>query len=251
MAMPAQFLPKNGRILHALFPAMRNFHALRVRIAQDVTRGETLRERAILLALPHMAYNSFREFLKALEAAGELRRITPPLATELEISELADREMKSAGGGRALLVEKPTVNGSVSPFPLAINALGSWKRMALSLGADSVDDVAAELEGLVKARPPTGFREAIRLLGQALDLRFAKPKSVRDGPCKEVIRKFDEGRSSKVESWPRAPDWREPSTFDPRPSTLLDLPIQKCWPLDGGCARWTAGCAPASGARSR
>jgi 4-hydroxy-3-polyprenylbenzoate decarboxylase len=31
-----------------------------------------------------------------------------------------------------------------------------------------------------------------------------------------------------------APDWRNPSTLDPRPSTLLNIPILKCWPLDGG-----------------
>jgi 4-hydroxy-3-polyprenylbenzoate decarboxylase len=42
------------------------------------------------------------------------------------------------------------------------------------------------------------------------------------------------GRGSRVESWPKAPDWRNPATLDPRPSTLLDIPILKCWPLDGG-----------------
>jgi 4-hydroxy-3-polyprenylbenzoate decarboxylase len=41
--------------------------------------------------------------------------IREPLATELEITEVADREMKQ-GGGKALLIEKPTVNGVVSPF---------------------------------------------------------------------------------------------------------------------------------------
>src|SRR5277367_1895113 len=104
-----------------------------------------------------MAYSSFSEFLNALEKAGELKRIGAPVATELEITEFADREMKSPGGGKALLFEKPTVNDQVSPFPLAINTLGSWKRMAMSLGADSVDEVAAELGSLMKAKPPTGF----------------------------------------------------------------------------------------------
>ena len=41
-----------------------------------------------------MAFDSFRDFLKRLETAGELRRISQPVATELEITELADREMK-------------------------------------------------------------------------------------------------------------------------------------------------------------
>jgi len=209
-----------------------------------------------------MAFDSFRDFVNALDRVGELKRIAQPVATELEITEIADREMKSPDGGKALLFEKPTVNGVVSPFPVAINTMGSHKRMAMSLGANSVDEVAAELGSLMKAKPPTSFREAIKLLGQALDLRHAKPKLVKDGPCKEVIHKFDESRTTRVESWPKAPEIlgsaRAPravsgalagnisdvgqvvseaptTTREARVlPTLLDLPIQKCWPLDGG-----------------
>jgi 4-hydroxy-3-polyprenylbenzoate decarboxylase len=180
-----------------------------------------------------MAFGSFREFVTALENAGELKRISQPIATELEITELADREMKKTGGGKALLIEKPTVNGQVSPFPVAINTLGSWKRMAISLSADSVDAAAAELGTLIKARPPSSLKDAIKLLSTAMDLRHAKPKLVKDGPCKEVIKKYDPP-AAKSDPWPGAPDIRHPSTLDPRPPTLLDLPIQKCWPLDGG-----------------
>ncbi len=209
-----------------------------------------------------MAFDSFRDFVNALDRAGELKRISQPVATELEITELADREMKSPGGGKVLLFEKPTVNGQASPFPLAINTMGSHKRMALALGANSVDVVAAELGSLMKAKPPTSFREAIKLLGQALDLRHAKPKLVKDGPCKEVIQKFDERRELRVESWPKAleifgsarapravsgalagniPDAGQVVGEAPTTTrearvlpTLLNLPIQKCWPLDGG-----------------
>ena len=191
-----------------------------------------------------MAFNSYRDFLNALESAGELKRIAQPVATELEITEIADREMKSPGGGKALLFEKPTVNGAVSPFPLAINTLGSHRRMALSMGANTVDEVAAELGSLMKAKPPTSFREAIKLLGQALDLRHAKPKIVGSGACKDVIHKFDVPVSRK-EPWPKAPGVESlnrstvksssDSAIQPfNDSTLLNLPIQKCWPLDGG-----------------
>jgi len=197
-----------------------------------------------------MAFDSFRDFVNALDRAGELKRLARPVATELEITELADREMKSPGGGKALLFERPTVNGQVSPFPLAINTMGSWKRMALALGANSVDEVAAELGSLMRAKPPTSFKEAIKLLGQALDLRHAKPKIVKDGPCREVIHKFD-APPTRTEPWPEAAKIVEPlnrSTVTPFPDstiqrfngstaptpTLLDFPIQKCWPLDGG-----------------
>lgn len=180
-----------------------------------------------------MAFDSFRDFVNALDKAGELKRISQPVATELEITEIADREMKLPGGGKALLFEKPTVNGVISPFPVAINTLGSHKRMAMSMGAESVDEVANQLGALMKAKPPTSFKEAIKLLSLALDLRHAKPKTVKSGACKDVIN-LVESPKSRVESWPKAPDWMKPSTLDPRPSTLLNLPILKCWPLDGG-----------------
>src|SRR6266478_5665648 len=108
-----------------------------------------------------MAFDSFRDFVQQLDRTGELKRISQPVATELEITELADREMKSPGGGKALLFEKPTVNGEISPFPLAINTMGSARRMAMSLGANSIDEAAAELGSLIKAKPPASFKEAL------------------------------------------------------------------------------------------
>ncbi len=164
-----------------------------------------------------MAYDGFGAFVESLENAGELKRVRQPIATELEITVLADREMKSPGGGKALLIEKPTVNGQVSPFPLAINTMGSHRRMAMSLGAPSMDHVAAELATLVHAKPPCGFSEALKLLGTALELRHARPKITARGPCQEVIHREADLASQQ----------------GPCP-TLLSLPILKCWPLDAG-----------------
>jgi 4-hydroxy-3-polyprenylbenzoate decarboxylase len=179
-----------------------------------------------------MAYDSYSAFVAALEKAGELKRISTPVATELEITEIADREMKSPGGGQALFFEKPTINGVVSPFPVAINTMGSWKRMAMSMGAESVDEVAAELGALMKAKPPTTMRDAVKLFSTAIELRHARPKTVRSGPCKDVIHRFD-AAPGRTEPWPGAPDVND-SSFVTRHSSLLDLPILKCWPLDGG-----------------
>ncbi len=183
-----------------------------------------------------MAFDSCRAFLTRLEAEGEVLRINEPVATELEMTELADREMKKPGGGKALLFEKPLVNGNPSGFPLAVNTLGSWKRMALSLGADSVEEVANELGALMKAKPPTSFRETTKLLGMALDLRHARPKLVKHGACQELVHRLD-APARQTAPWPAAPRIQ----FDSAPvsksgaiPTLLDLPIQKCWPLDGG-----------------
>ena len=184
-----------------------------------------------------MAFNSFRDFLNQLERAGELTRVTQPVATELEITEIADREMKQPGGGKALLFEKPVVNGQVSSVPLAINTMGSHRRMAMSMGANSVEEVAAELGSLMKAKPPASFREAISLLRTALDLRHAKPKLVSTGPCKEVIQKYDPP-PTRTEPWPGALNITKSvanqQSANSQLPTLNNLPIQKCWPLDGG-----------------
>ncbi len=167
-----------------------------------------------------MAYRSFRHFLETLEQAGELTRVTVPVDTELLITEWADREMKSPGGGKALLFEQPVVEGKISKFPVAINTMGSRKRISMALGRDSIDEIAQEIQLLLKAKPPTDLREGFALLKQGIHLLHARPKSVRDAPCQEVVHIL------------------QPSTLNSQPSesamSLRDLPILKCWPKDGG-----------------
>src|ERR1051325_8639748 len=188
-----------GRSAPGPLPLARTIPVLRCRERPCSTAcGLSLQSRP-------MAFDAFRDWVNHLDQAGELIRIQQPVATELEITELADRQMKSPGGGKALLIEKPTIGGQISPFPVAINTMGSHQRMALSLGANSVDEVAAELGSLMKAKPPTSMREALKLLGTAMDLRHAKPKLVKSGPCKEVIQKFD-APPVHNEPWPKAAD---------------------------------------------
>jgi 4-hydroxy-3-polyprenylbenzoate decarboxylase len=165
-----------------------------------------------------LAYASFSAFVDALDKVGELRRITGPVATELEITELADREMKSPGGGRALLFTQPTINGVVSRFPLAINTMGSHRRMALALGLDSVDDLAHQMQLILKAKPPSSVRQGWELLKQGVDLLHARPRHVRSGACQEVVARFDESGAGQQAA----------------ALTLADLPILHCWPRDGG-----------------
>ncbi|HEY3663055.1 MAG TPA: menaquinone biosynthesis decarboxylase, partial [Chthoniobacterales bacterium] len=101
-----------------------------------------------------MAYASFSQFLTALEKAGELQRISAPVETDLVIAEWADREMKSPGGGKALLFEQPLIDGKASKFPVAINTMGSEKRMALALQVENIGDLAQEISLILKAKPP-------------------------------------------------------------------------------------------------
>src|SRR5437763_4267293 len=159
-----------------------------------------------------MAYRSFREFLSSLEKEGELKRITIPVDTDLLIAEWADREMKSPGGGKALLFERPIIDGQTSEFPVAINTMGSRRRMALALQVSDIADIAQEIQLILKAKPPTDLREGWSLLKQGIHLLHARPKLVHEAQCHDVVHKID----------------------DEKDVSLNDLPILKCWPKDGG-----------------
>src|SRR5213075_999817 len=171
-----------------------------------------------------MAYRSFRQFLDALEQAGELKRVTIPVDTELLVAEWADREMKSPGGGKALLFEQPIVEGKTSEFPVAINTMGSRRRMAMALQVSDVEDVAREIQLILKAKPPTDLREGWNLLKQGIHLLHARPKHAKEGACQEVVHRFAERPTSNVQ---------RPTSIS-EGLTLFDLPILKCWPKDGG-----------------
>src|SRR6266702_3238615 len=119
--------------------------------------------------------------------------------------------MKSPGGGKALLFEQPIVEGKTSEFPVAINTMGSRRRMALALQVADVEDVAREIQLILKAKPPTDLREGWNLLKQGIHLLHARPKTVRDAPCQEVVHEIERGGGF----------------------SLLDLPILKCWPKTG------------------
>ena len=148
-----------------------------------------------------MPYYSLADFVQVLERKGELKRITHPVRAELEITEIADRVMKS--GGPALLFE----NVAGKQIPVLINAFGSAKRMALALGVADIEEIAREIQKLIQTKPPKSLRDKLNLLGELIRLAGIPPKIVKDGPCQEVVH-------------------REPD--------LGILPVLTCWPGDAG-----------------
>jgi 4-hydroxy-3-polyprenylbenzoate decarboxylase len=148
-----------------------------------------------------MAYNNLAEFVQVLERAGELKRIGYPVKADLEISEIADRVMKA--NGPALLFE----NIPGKQIPLLINAFGSMKRMALALGVEDIEDIAGDIDKLIRTKPPKTFRDKLQLLRELVKLAGIPPKIVNQGACQEVIQ-------------------REPD--------LGILPVLTCWPGDAG-----------------
>src|SRR5256886_3574783 len=176
-----------------------------------------------------MAFRSFQDFVEQLDRAGELQRITEEVDTELVIAEWANREMKSPSGGKALLFEKPIIDGKPSAFPVAINTMGSRKRIAMALGVNEVADLAQEIQLILKAKPPTDLRQGFALLKQGIHLLHARPKHVKEAACQEVVQILDSG-SSILDKRPPASRMEHPSTPG---ITLSDLPVLKCWPKDG------------------
>jgi 4-hydroxy-3-polyprenylbenzoate decarboxylase len=157
-----------------------------------------------------VGYADLREFVRQLEKEGELRRVKAEVDPVLEITEVVQRVQARPGpqgnpGGLALLFEKP----KGSRYPVLVNAFGSEHRMELALEVPKLDEVAGRIRGFMDLQTPQGLFDKLKMLPKLAELGSFFPKSVKEGPCKEVVRK-----GSDV--------------------NLLDFPILKCWPQDGG-----------------
>src|SRR3712207_5104957 len=127
-----------------------------------------------------MALRDLRAFIHTLEQRRMLKRIAAPVSAELEITEIADRQVKQ--GGPALLFEN--VRGH--SMPVLINTFASDQRMSLALGVRFLDEAAAKIKHLVTMVPPSGLVGKLRALGDLRDVAVAAPKIVERGPCQEV-----------------------------------------------------------------
>ncbi|MGA9473519.1 MAG: UbiD family decarboxylase [Terriglobales bacterium] len=162
-----------------------------------------------------MAYDDLRDWIKALDRAGELKRIRTEADPILEIAEITDRvsksttkknkEEKGSAGGHALLFE------NLKNYPgqkLLINQFGSASRMRRALEVDSLDEIADRIRAFMDVKSPQGFLDKVKMLPMLAEMGKFFPKTVPTGPCKEVIKRDN--------------------------FSLLDFPILQCWPKDAG-----------------
>ncbi len=184
-----------------------------------------------------MAYQDFQHFLQVLEKGGELKRITESVSPYLEITEIADRVMKS--GGPALLFENvvgpphrtgtpnpmsavmnhPSIHPASAPsgaiayrYPVAINTMGSRRRMSLALSCDDLEDHADRLRKLLQApgNMPKSLGEKLKFGFEMMgEVKGVGPKEVKNALCQEVVMMGDE-------------------------IDLTQFPALTCWPEDGG-----------------
>ncbi len=154
-----------------------------------------------------MALDSLPEFISAIEKLGELVRVREPVRTRLEIAEIADRCMKSRGGGPALLFEKPVMeNGSVSPIPVAINLFGSMRRMCLALGVERLDEVGERISEMLNLKVPDGLFGKLAMLPKLAEMAKFPPRTRGGRPaCQEVVLRgteIDLDRIPFLVTWP-------------------------------------------------
>ena len=153
-----------------------------------------------------MPYRDLREFIAFLESKGDLLRISAPVSTELEMTEIAYRSLRA--DGPALLFEN--VDGH--DMPVAINLFCSERRMNWALEVEDADNLAARLEAMiemVQGGPPQGVLNKLRTLGRLVHVGAYQPRTVSNPPCQQVVLTGED-------------------------VDLYSLPIIKCWPMDAG-----------------
>jgi 4-hydroxy-3-polyprenylbenzoate decarboxylase len=169
-----------------------------------------------------LAYEDLREWIAALDRAGELKKSRIEVDPILEITEITDRVSKNmwgqppsavrpgaarqlSAGGPALLFQ------NMKGYPgsqVLINQFGSARRMNLALEVNSLDEVADRIRHFMDVKSPQGFLDKVKMLPMLAEMGKFFPKTVSTGPCKEVIKRDH--------------------------LSLLDFPILQCWPKDAG-----------------
>ncbi len=160
-----------------------------------------------------MAYDDLRDWITALDRAGEVKKIGAEVDPILEIAEISDRVSKKIAtnnGGRASLPGGPALLfQNIKGHPGAqvlINQFGSARRMNLALEVDKLDEVADRIRQFMDVKSPQGFLDKVKMLPMLAEMGKFFPKTVSTGPCKEVIRRDN--------------------------FSLDEFPILQCWPKD-------------------
>jgi 4-hydroxy-3-polyprenylbenzoate decarboxylase len=140
-----------------------------------------------------MALDNLRDFIKAIDGIGELVRISHPVSARLEIAEIADRVMKSPGGGPALLFEHVLLeNGRRSSLPVAINLFGSLARMRLALGVRDLEEIGGRISEMLNLKVPEGLLGKLAMLPKLAEIGKFPPRLRSGRPsCQEMVLQGD------------------------------------------------------------
>jgi 4-hydroxy-3-polyprenylbenzoate decarboxylase len=150
----------------------------------------------------YMAYRDLQHFIEVLRKENELIDVYEEVDSNLEITEISDRIMKSTIQNKALLFH----HVKNSPYPVLINAFGSLKRMSKSLEVENLKSISDVIHDFMDFSNYKTLPKQIKSIPKLSRLYFSFPRKVKRAACQEVV--------------------EEPK--------LSEIPILKCWPLDGG-----------------
>ena len=152
-----------------------------------------------------MSFSSLREFLAFLEKSGDAVRVTEEVSTNLEMTEIHSRLVKT--GGPAALFTNVVTDYGPSEIPVLVNLFGTVKRVANGLGTEpeGLRDIGRLLSFLRTPTPPESFRDLLDMFPLLRNVLAARNTHVRKAACQEVIIRNDD-------------------------IDLGKLPIQTCWP---------------------
>lgn len=151
-----------------------------------------------------MKYKDLRDFIKQLEARGELVRVSHEVDPKLEMTEICDRTLRAAGP--AILFENPKGFDT----PVLANLFGTPERVAMGMGEESVEalrEVGELLAFLKEPEPPKGLKDAWEKLPVFKQVLNMAPKVVSKAACQKMVIEGDDVDITK-------------------------LPVQTCWPGD-------------------
>ncbi|MGJ3258596.1 MAG: UbiD family decarboxylase [Rhodospirillales bacterium] len=153
-----------------------------------------------------MAYSSLRDFIARLEKEGRLVRVSAPVSSVLEMTEIQTRVLTE--GGPAILFENVTrADGTPADMPVLVNLFGTVERVAWGMSREphQLREIGETLAFLRQPEPPGGWREALDMLPLMKTVMAMKPKDASTAYCQEIVLTGDD-------------------------IDLTRLPIQTCWP---------------------
>ncbi|MBV8623797.1 MAG: 4-hydroxy-3-polyprenylbenzoate decarboxylase, partial [Herbaspirillum sp.] len=151
-----------------------------------------------------MKYTDLRDFISKLQQNGELKRVSHPVSSHLEMTEICDRTLRAEGP--ALLFEQVDQKN----IPVLANLFGTPHRVALGMGAQDISElrrIGHLLARLKEPEPPKGIKDVMDLGTLVKSLWDMAPKERSSAPCQDVV-------------------------WEGKDVDLARLPIQHCWPGD-------------------
>src|ERR687885_162603 len=133
-----------------------------------------------------MTFESLRDYMDALDKAGQLKRVRTKVSANLEVAEILRRGMYSQQQP-AILFE----NVQGSSMPILGNAFGTMERLHLALDVKDFTEIGSRIVQLTKLKMPSSTLDKLKMLPKLSEIAEYGPKHVDSGPVTEIVKTDD------------------------------------------------------------